>query len=198
MNEPILSNFPKSRKKKKSFKQMIIDRSFDILFCAVALFTIVATILFCKSIAQPAEEQPIVELQVIPIEEPKPTVIYEEVEVITVKAPVFTDEEMIAKLVYAEANNQSMLGRVAVASVVLNRCDLYNQTVETVINSPNQFAECEWCPVTDENLRAVEIAIACRDLFPSDMAYFRSDHYHDYGEPFEQIGDHYFSCEGGE
>lgn len=175
---------------------MVVDRSFDILFWVFVIFVAVGTILFINSVQKPVEEPHIQELQVIPIEEPEPTAVYEEVEIIEVKAAVLTDEELISKVVYAEANNQSMLGKVAVASVVLNRCDLYNQTVETVINSPNQFAEYEWCPVTEENLRAVEIAMTCRDLFPSDMAYFRAEHYHSYGEPFEQIGDHYFSCKG--
>lgn len=110
-----------------------------------------------------------------------------------VKAPVLTDEEILAMVVMAEAGNQDMLGKVAVASVVLNRVDYYGTTVEQVVNEPNQFAYPYYGTVSEDCYRAVEIAQASRDLFPEDMLYFRAFKYHDFGIPYEQIGDHYFS-----
>jgi len=114
------------------------------------------------------------------------------------KAPVLTDEEILAMVVMAEAGNQDMLGKVAVASVVLNRVDYYGTTVEQVVNEPNQFAYPYYGTVSEDCYRAVEIAQTSRDLFPEDMLYFRAFKYHDFGIPYEQIGDHYFSLHESE
>jgi len=114
------------------------------------------------------------------------------------KAPVLTDEEILAMVVMAEAGNQDMLGKVAVASVVLNRVDYYGTTVEQVVNEPNQFAYPYYGTVSEDCYRAVEIAQASRDLFPEDMLYFRAFKYHDFGIPYEQIGDQYFSLHESE
>lgn len=72
-----------------------------------------------------------------------------------VKAPVLTDEEILAAVVMAEAGNQDMLGKVAVASVVLNRVDYYGTTVEEVVNEPNQFAYPYYGTVSEDCYRAV-------------------------------------------
>lgn len=109
------------------------------------------------------------------------------------EAPVMSDEDILAMVVMAEAGNQDMLGKVAVASVVLNRVDLYGTTVEQVVNEPNQFSYPYYGTVSEECYRAVEIAQENRDLFPEDMLYFRAFKYHDFGIPYEQIGDHFFS-----
>lgn len=108
--------------------------------------------------------------------------------------PVLMDEELIAMVVHAEAGNQSMLGKTAVAAVVLNRCDYWNLTVETVVYADNQFAIAD--SYTKEDMRAVEIAINNRDLFPQNLLYFRAGHFHKFGVEWEQIGDHYFSTKG--
>ena len=108
--------------------------------------------------------------------------------------PVLTDEELIAQVVHAEANGEEMIGKVAVAAVVLNRCDYFGLTVESVVYAKNQFAISD--SYTDEDLRAVEIAQKNRDLFDSRMLYFRNKHYHTFGEPYLVIGNHYFSLRG--
>ena len=142
-------------------------------------------------------------LETLPTLEPTPIVVQEitvptaaeveEVKPEEPKAPILSDEEIIAMVVMAEAGNQDMLGKVAVASVVLNRVDYYGTTVEAVVNEPNQFAYPYYGTVSEECYRAVEIAQECRDLFPSNMLYFRAFKYHSFGTPYEQIGDHYFS-----
>ena len=109
------------------------------------------------------------------------------------KAPIMSDADIIAMVVMAEAGNQDMLGKVAVASVVLNRVDYFGTTVEAVVNEPNQFSYPYYGTVSDECYRAVEIAEENRDLFPAEMLYFRAYKYHDFGTPYENIGDHYFS-----
>lgn len=107
---------------------------------------------------------------------------------------IYSDDELIAMVVHAEAGGEKLIGRVAVAAVVLNRCDYYGLTVESVVYAKNQFAISD--SYTDEDLRAVEIAQKNRDLFPADLMYFRNKHYHSFGKPYMQIGNHYFSTRG--
>ena len=109
------------------------------------------------------------------------------------KAPILSDQELIAMVVMSEAGNQDMLGKVAVASVVLNRCDYFGLTVESVVKAKGQFSFPYYGTVSEDCYRAVEIAEQSRDLFPATMLYFRNTKYHDFGIPYEQIGDHYFS-----
>ena len=108
--------------------------------------------------------------------------------------PVLMDEELIAMVIHAEAGGEELVGKVAVAAVVLNRCDYYGLTVESVVYAKNQFAMAD--TYSEEDLRAVEIAQENRDLFPADMMYFRNKHYHSFGSPYMQIGNHYFSTKG--
>ena len=101
--------------------------------------------------------------------------------------------KLIAMVVMSEAGNQDMLGKCAVASVVLNRCDYFGLTVESVVKAKGQFSFPYYGTVSEDCYRAVEIAEQNRDLFPATMLYFRNTHYHNFGIPYEQIGDHYFS-----
>lgn len=104
-----------------------------------------------------------------------------------------TDEtSLIARVVQAEAGNQAFVGKIAVAMTILNRMDYYGQTAEEVIYADNQYATPAsiW---TEEDERAVEFARQNRDLFPENLIFFRTDHYHSFGEPYTVIGDHYFS-----
>lgn len=107
-----------------------------------------------------------------------------------------TDEDIVAAVVMSEAGNQDLLGKVAVAAVILNRADYYDMTVEQVVNAPHQFSYPYTGIVTHECYRAVEIAESNRDLFPEDMMWFRTGSYHEIGMPYEKLGDHYFSYLG--
>ena len=105
------------------------------------------------------------------------------------------DIEIIATIVAAEAGNQEMVGKVAVAMVVLNRASIWNKSIYAVATQKNQFAYPYYGKVSDDCYKAVDIAIKNRSLFPENMVYFRTKHYHSFGEPYMQIGDHYFSLE---
>ena len=106
---------------------------------------------------------------------------------------ILSDDDILAMVAMSEAGNQELLGKVAVVATILNRCDYYGLTVETVVTSPNQYSYPYYGTVTDECYRAVEIAKGCRDLFDSRMMFFRNSKYHDFGEPYVKIQDHYFS-----
>ena len=81
---------------------------------------------------------------------PEPIVIFDdvveldEIEVQTVEfeqeAPLVSEDELIAKVVMAEAGTEPFVGKVAVASVILNRADYYEKTIYEVLTAPNQFA----------------------------------------------------------
>lgn len=60
-----------------------------------------------------------------------------------------TDLHWLARIIHAEAGNQSMEGRICVGNVVLNRVksDRFPDTIKDVILSPGQF-----CPVTSGNV----------------------------------------------
>ena len=124
------------------------------------------------------------------IEEP------EQIEEIVEKAPVVSDEDLMAAVVMAEAGNQEIIGKVAVAMVILNRCDEWGMTVESVVSQEGQFAYPYHGTITEACYTAVRIAEENRELFPSDMLYFRNTKFHDFGEPYLQIQGHFFSRKG--
>lgn len=131
----------------------------------------------------------------IKIVEAYPIVIEEEeVEVLQeiVQCESHTDIDVIAEVVEGEAGNQEMIGKVAVAMTMLNRMDRTGRSAESIaIEAYNAYPY--YGPVSAESYRAVEIAMENRDLFPDDMMYFRAGNYHDFGVPYMQIQDHYFS-----
>ena len=137
--------------------------------------------------------------------EPIQTVFEDDVEIITEEvsfgqeAPL-TDESILAHLCMAEAGNQPLVGKIAVVVTVLNRADAWGMSVYEVATQKNQYAYPYYGIVDEECYKAVEIAYEAfaAEVFPRDMFYFRTSHYHKYGEPYAIIGDHYFSCEGGE
>ena len=190
MPTTIISNFPQKVNKRMNDRE---DLRFVVWL--VALLLVVAGLsIFYVSTKQTNEDfilkaEPIKQVTAAEIVE-KVTEAEEE----EPKAPILSDQELIAMVVMSEAGNQDMLGKVAVASVVLNRCDYYGLTVESVVYAKNQFAMAD--TYSEEDLRAVEIAQENRDLFPADMMWFRNKHYHSFGSPYMQIGNHYFSTKG--
>lgn len=195
----IISNFPKKDKKVK------IDKSVDIFFAVTVLFLIGMVIAFCAMVqnveAVPdLQPKPIVS-EVKEVKDIKPILVTnptaEEVIEEAMEEPVDitqTDEYLIASVVMAESKGEEMIGKVAVASAILNRCDFFGLEVKTIINAKDQFAKGE--TPNEDCFRAVEIAIENRDIFPKDMLFFRNEYYHDFGKPYMQIGNHFFSTRG--
>lgn len=172
----------------------------------IALLLVVAGLSIFYVSTKQTKEDFILKAEPITTEQPtKQTEIVEElsgghetVDVIVAKEeekkPILSDEEIIAMVVDIEAGvDADMIAKVAVASVVLNRCDSWGMTVESVIYQKDQFAIAK--TYTADDLRAVEIAQENRDLFPSNMLYFRNKHYHAFGVPYMEIGGNYFSLE---
>ena len=189
MPTTIISNFPQKVNKRMNDRE---DLRFVVWL--IALLLVVAGLsVFYVSTKQTNED---FILKAEPIKQVTAAEIVEEVteaEEEEPKVPILSDQELIAMVVMSEAGNQDMLGKCAVASVVLNRCDYFGLTVESVVKAKGQFSFPYYGTVSEDCYRAVEIAEQSRDLFPATMLYFRNTKYHDFGIPYEKIGDHYFS-----
>ena len=115
-------------------------------------------------------------------------------------APAVPDDtlRLLAKLIYAESNNQEEYGRRLVCDVVLNRVDhpAFEDTISGVIYEKNQFSvvgdgALDKAEVTEDNLRIAREELASRTN--SEVMFFTSEGYSAYGTPWNKVGDHYFS-----
>lgn len=106
--------------------------------------------------------------------------------------------EMLAYCTMAEAGNQCEEGKRLVIDTILNRVDneYFPDTVEEVINAPGQFEVVargtlyRTCPTDDiYDLIREEIAERTNDR----VIYFTAGGYNPSGEPWQKVGDHYFS-----
>lgn len=145
---------------------------------------IIVAILGIAGTATPAERE-VIEVDWFTVEETE-----------EVAAEPDYDRELLARVCMGEAGTEPFVGQVAVVATILNRCDNFGQTVSQVVYAPNQYYTGYRGTPSQEVMEAVEMAIANRDLFPRDMMYFRTKHYHSFGEPYTVIGNHYFSTKG--
>lgn len=148
-------------------------------------------------------ETPIVEIQE---EIPQEPIIEEIVEVIEPEEPVASTDlplseseiDLIALVTMAEAEGESELGKRLVIDVILNRYDSsrFSNTISGVIYAKNAF-EC----MTNERINRCYVREDIRQLVieelqyrtNSNIHYFRTNHYHSFGKPVIQEGNHYFS-----
>ena len=93
-------------------------------------------------------------------------------------------------------HGEPMAGKIAVVETILNRVDMGMGTIEEVINAPNQYSTANNGEPDASVMAAVDAALS-GDRYPDNMIYFRADHYHTFGQPYEQIGNHYFSTTEG-
>lgn len=175
----------------------------DLAVCSISVLVTLATIAGIGGAIKPTErtvEKP-VEISIDYAEPVSAAVNYDVIALQGKKnktIEVATDHDdikIIATIVQAEAGNQEMVGKVAVAMTVLNRSSLWKKSIYEVATQKNQYCYPYYGKVSDDCYKAVDIAIKNRSLFPNNMVYFRTKHYHTFGEPYMQIGDHYFSCE---
>lgn len=113
----------------------------------------------------------------------------------------FTREEydLLCRTTYCEAGNQGYNTQVAVCLTMLNRLgsNKFPDSIEEVIYQDgayvvtgwSDFETREWNYITDY---AVKTALAYT-THPLDMFYFRNSHFHDFGVPYLQLEDLYFS-----
>lgn len=168
--------------------------SLPIVFCIVLIVVLLTA--FYSLVLHPTEE-PLPELNHYPI--PEEIVVAEEPEVEEApvqeeKEPILSDEEIISRIVMAEAEGEPFLVKLAVASTVLNRCDMWGMTVESVATAKNQFAYPTSKKPNKDCELATALAMEHRNIFDSRMIWFRAGHYHkDLGEPYFTCENTYFS-----
>lgn len=195
MSPIIISHFPKNN------NNMYNERRGPQYFVPVLAFTGACLIAFLvfewRIIAETADFLEAVPeivgepIQEIPVEEATET---EPAPEKPIKPYYMTDDDIIAAVVMGEAGNQDLLGKTAVAATVLNRADYFGLTVEEVVSAEGAYNAWPYYGlISSDCYRAVEIARENRDLFPETMMYFKTKSYHSFGEPYEQIGDHFFS-----
>lgn len=106
------------------------------------------------------------------------------------------EREIVARLVYLEARNQSFLGQKAVVEVVFNRVisSEFPNTIEDVIYQENQFSPAKWIDSTTPTQEQYDVVDeVLSEIYPvlnSGVVFFSTEQYNDY--LYEQIGDHYF------
>lgn len=106
--------------------------------------------------------------------------------------------ELLALITMAEAEGECEEGQRLVIDTVLNRVDspYFPNTITEVINQPGQFSpmsngRIERCYVRDDIYQLVLEELSCRTN--TEVVFFRSGHFSEYGVPMFQLGGHYFS-----
>lgn len=123
-----------------------------------------------------------------------------EIEIEEVWPYSLTQEEidLIALLTMAEAEGECELGKRLVIDTVLNRVDheCFPDTVYDVVYQKNQYSGM-WgsritkCYVMDSIVDLVKEELINRT--DSNVIFFNAHHYSDYGEPYQIVGNHWFS-----
>ena len=126
--------------------------------------------------------------------------VEKEVIVEVVKEPIYAynltsaEREMLARLVYREANIESLECQRAVVSVVINRWQdgRWGDTLEDVIYSPYQFTPANLLyktTPTELNYTAVDLVLQNGCTLPPYCMYFRADYHFDWDgyKPYTQI-----------
>lgn len=108
------------------------------------------------------------------------------------------DAVLIAKLVLAEAEGEPEMGKRLVIDTVLNRLESedFPNTVYDVVYQPYHYdpawdGRIELFSELDDAFKLVVDEIHNRTN--SEVLYFRTDKFHEFGTPMEQVGNHYFS-----
>ncbi|MGE5494584.1 MAG: cell wall hydrolase [Burkholderiales bacterium] len=148
---------------------------------------------FNQAMSTPLPAKPTAE--VIHTERIKAEVISEHISEPTPTPSKYSDEEkeLIARVVYAESRGEPFEGQIAVAAVILNRYESgkFGKSVRSVVYAKEQFAVSS--KYSDENMAAVEAAIAGTD-YPDTMYYFQKSKRKKWGDKiyYARIGNHSF------
>lgn len=108
------------------------------------------------------------------------------------------DAVLIAKLVLAEAEGEPEMGKRLVIDTVLNRLESedFPNTVYDVIYQPYHY-DPAWDGRIDlfsELDNAFKLVVdEIQNRTNSEVLYFRTENYHEFGTPMEKVGNHYFS-----
>lgn len=145
------------------------------------------------------EKEPTNDISEVEDEPPEKVEIVEIEDPIEIESDISKGEiELLALITMAEAEGEPDEGKRLVIDTVLNRVDspYFPDTIHDVIYQKNQFSSVwngrlERCYVDEDILRLVLEELESRTN--SEVVYFRTNHYSNYGEALLQVGNHYFS-----
>ncbi len=110
-----------------------------------------------------------------------------------------SDEEvdLLAKILYLEAGNQTITGQRAVVEVIFNRVmdDEFPDTIEEVIYQPKQFTTVPYlasAKPNEEQYRAVDLTLKTNIPILEPHVLFFATSIPDWQTKYEKIGAHYF------
>lgn len=110
--------------------------------------------------------------------------------------------ELICRTTYCESGNQDINTQIMVALTILNRvaADKFPDDVGAVVYQENQYEVTNWKDFenyqwTESVEQAVTYALEVNN-YPLDMYYFRTSHFHRFGQPYIRSNDLYFNTEG--
>lgn len=109
------------------------------------------------------------------------------------------DRETLARLVFLEANTESLECQKAIASVVINRVNsgYWGSTINSVVYAKNQFTPASQIPYTTPtatNYEAVDYVLENGTTLPSYVLYFRAGYHFNWSGyvPYTSIDNTYF------
>lgn len=108
------------------------------------------------------------------------------------------DIDLISLVTMAEAEGECEMGKRLVIDTILNRVDSdrFPDSVHGVVYQSSQFTSMwngrvDRCHVAEDIRKLVEEEVLSRTN--SDVIFFRTGRYSDYGSPIFTVGNHYFS-----
>ena len=152
-------------------------RLFNIIWALGCIVLIEFIIIICITSSKP--EPVIIEKEILV---PNHVLVEKEIEPVYVYNVTSEEREMLARLVYREANTESLECQKAVVSVVINRWQNghWGDILRDVIYAPNQFSPANmiWQTTpTEINYQAVDEVLKDGCIVPEYVMYFRA-HYH--------------------
>ncbi len=106
------------------------------------------------------------------------------------------DIDLLYKLVHSESGTESSLGRRLVADCVLNAAKSRGITIRQAIMTPGQFevvAKGSIFKTVPDEMTVDCVNTELVSQIDYSVMYFRTNHYHNFGVPYEHVGNHYFS-----
>lgn len=118
---------------------------------------------------------------------------------------IFKEEfELLCRTTYCEAGNQDLETQTMVCLTILNRyankdIEAFQGSLHDVVYGKNAYQVTTWDDFeTREWTEQVEVAVRNAMAYnnhPSDMYYFRTEHYHTFGQPYMVSGALWFSTQ---
>ena len=112
------------------------------------------------------------------------------------------DFELLCRTTFCEAGNQDFETQKMVCLTILNRVksEKFPYTIRDVVYGRNAYEVTTWSNFNSvewtEQVEAAVLSALNENNHPADMFYFRTEHFHTFGESYIKSDDLYFSLEG--